>query len=179
MTNLDSTNFNRLYCELSDRDKNTFKDIVIRLLKVNFLLRKINSETYSFILSHKEMFYLFFQYLNFDFFIREDKELVYIKSDDEKLSKSLNRNETLCLLVLRILYQRKLDEVTLSDEIEITTKELQDQLFAIGFEGTANDRVKKSVLNELLRVFKQHNIIYYSEKDINLDSSWITIYPSI
>ena len=69
MTNLDSTNFNRLYCELSDRDKNTFKDIVIRLLKVNFLLRKINSETYSFILSHKEMFYLFFQYLNFDFFI--------------------------------------------------------------------------------------------------------------
>ena len=179
MTNLDSTNFNRLYCELSDRDKNTFKDIVIRLLKVNFLLRKINSETYSFILSHKEMFYLFFQYLNFDFFIREDKELVYIKSDDEKLSKSLNRNETLCLLVLRILYQRKLDEVTLSDEIEITTKELQDLLFAIGFEGTANDRVKKSVLNELLRVFKQHNIIYYSEKDINLDSSWITIYPSI
>ena len=118
-------------------------------------------------------------HINFDFFIREDKELVYIKSDDEKLSKSLNRNETLCLLVLRILYQRKLDEVTLSDEIEITTKELQDQLFAIGFEGTANDRVKKSVLNELLRVFKQHNIIYYSEKDINLDSSWITIYPSI
>ena len=62
---------------------------------------------------------------------------------------------------------------------EITIKELQDQLFAIGFEGAANDRVKKSTLNELLRVFKQHNIIYYSEKDISLDNSCITIYPSI
>ena len=30
-----------------------------------------------------------------------------------------------------------------------------------------------------LKIILQHNIIYYSEKDINLDSSWITIYPSI
>lgn len=179
MTNLESTEFNRLYCELSQRDKETFKDITIRLLKVNFLLRKLNQPMYLYILSHKEMFSLFFEYINFDFILREDKELAYIKSNDEKLSKNLNRNETLCLLVLRLLYQKKIDEVSLSDDIEITIKELQDQLFAVGFDGASNDRVKKSTLNDMLRVFKQHNIVYYSEKDIIMDNSIIQIYPSI
>ena len=134
MTNLESAEFNQLYCELSSKDKDIFKDITIRLLKVNFLLRRINSEMYLFILSHKDMFILFFQYINFDFIVREDKELAYIKSNDEKLSKNLTKNETICLLVLRLLYQRKIDEVSLSNDIEITIKELQDQLFAVGFD---------------------------------------------
>ncbi len=178
MTNLESTEFNQLYCELSTKDKDIFKDITIRLLKVNFLLRKINSEMYLFILSHKDMFILFFQYINFDFIVREDKELVYIKSNDEKLSKNLTKNETICLLILRLLYQRKIDEVSLSNDIEITIKELQDQLFAIGFDSN-NDRVKKSILNDMLKTFKQHNIVYYNDQDTNLDNTIITIYPSI
>lgn len=178
MTNLESAEFNQLYCELSSKDKDIFKDITIRLLKVNFLLRKINSEMYLFILSHKDMFILFFQYINFDFIVREDKELAYIKSNDEKLSKNLTKNETICLLVLRLLYQRKIDEVSLSNDIEITIKELQDQLFAVGFDSN-NDRVKKSILNDMLRTFKQHNIVYYNDQDTNLDNTIITIYPSI
>lgn len=178
MTNLESAEFNQLYCELSSKDKDIFKDITIRLLKVNFLLRRINSEMYLFILSHKDMFILFFQYINFDFIVREDKELAYIKSNDEKLSKNLTKNETICLLVLRLLYQRKIDEVSLSNDIEITIKELQDQLFAVGFD-SSNDRVKKSILNDMLRTFKQHNIVYYNDQDTNLDNTIITIYPSI
>lgn len=178
MTNLESAEFNQLYCELSSKDKDIFKDITIRLLKVNFLLRRINSEMYLFILSHKDMFILFFQYINFDFIVREDKELAYIKSNDEKLSKNLTKNETICLLVLRLLYQRKIDEVSLSNDIEITIKELQDQLFAVGFDSN-NDRVKKSILNDMLRTFKQHNIVYYNDQDTNLDNTIITIYPSI
>lgn len=179
MTNLESTEFNRLYCELTEKDKEIFKDITIRLLKVNFILRKLNQPMYLFILSHKDMFLLFFEYINFDFILREDKELAYIKSNDEKLSKNLNRNETLCLLILRLLYQKKIDEVSLSDDVEITIKELQDQLFAVGFDGTSNDRVKKSTLSEMLKVFKQHNIVYYNEKEIIMDNSIIQIYPSI
>ena len=178
MTNLESAEFNQLYCELSSKDKDIFKDITIRLLKVNFLLRRINSEMYLFILSHKDMFILFFQYINFDFIVREDKELAYIKSNDEKLSKNLTKNETICLLVLRLLYQRKIDEVSLSNDIEITIKELQDQLFAVGFDSN-NDRVKKSILNDMLRTFKQHNIVYYNDQDTKLDNTIITIYPSI
>ena len=142
-------------------------------------MRRINNEMYLFILSHKEMLSLFFEYINFEFILREDKELAYIKSHDEKLSKNLNRNETLCLLVLRLLYQKKIDEISLSDEIEITIKELQDQLFAVGFEGVANDRVKKGTLNEMLRIFKRHNIVFYNEKEIILDNAVIQIYPSI
>ena len=179
MTNRDSEAFNDLYCALTDKDKVIFKDLTIKLLKVNFILRKLNEEEYLFMLSHKDLFYLFFQYINFEFILRQDKELAYIKSDEENISKALSRNETLCLLVLRLLYQKKLDEVSLSDDIEITIKELQDQLFAVGFDNQSNDRIRKGTLNDMLRIFKQHKIVYYNEKETALDNTIITIYPSI
>lgn len=178
MTNMDSNRFNSLYCSLSENEKNRFKDITIKLLKVNFLLRLNNNDNYLFIINHKELLSLFFEYINFEFIIREDKELAYIKSNDDTLINRINKNETLCLLVLRLLYQEKLDIVSLSDQIEITIKELQDKLFSVGFDNQNNDRVKKSTLIEMLKTFKQHNIIYYNG-DLSLDNTTIEIYPSI
>lgn len=178
MTNLDSTQFNRLFCELSEKDKEIFKNVTIKMLKVNFLLRTTNGDMYKFILNHKELMELFFKYLNFDFNLREDKDLAYIKTRDETVVNRIYKNETLCLLILRILYQEKLDQVTLADEIEVTVQELQDKLFAVGFEGQYNERVKKSTLTEMLKIFKAHNIVYYKD-DLALDKTTITIYPSI
>ena len=178
MTNVESMRFNELYCALSEAEKSMMKNVTIKLLKVNFLLRKTNKEMYSYINNHKELLSLFFEYMNFDFNIREDKELVYIKSNDESLISNISKNETLALLVLRILYQKKVDEVSLADEVEITIAELQNELFSISFEQQANDRVKRNTLREMLLIFKQHNIIYYKD-DLALDDTVITIYPSI
>ena len=178
MTNVESMRFNELYCSLSEAEKTMMKNVTIKLLKVNFLLRKTNKEMYSYINNHKELLSLFFEYMNFDFNIREDKELVYIKSNDESLISNISKNETLALLVLRILYQKKVDEVSLADEVEITIAELQNELFSISFEQQANDRVKRNTLREMLLIFKQHNIIYYKD-DLAFDDTIITIYPSI
>ena len=178
MTNVESMRFNELYCSLSEAEKTMMKNVTIKLLKVNFLLRKTNKEMYSYINNHKELLSLFFEYMNFDFNIREDKELVYIKSNDESLISNISKNETLALLVLRILYQKKVDEVSLADEVEITIAELQNELFSISFEQQANDRVKRNTLREMLLIFKQHNVIYYKD-DLALDDTVITIYPSI
>lgn len=178
MTNSESTRFNELYCLLSESEKTMMKNVTIKLLKVNFLLRITNKEMYSFIINHKELLSLFFEYMNFDFNIREDKELVYIKSNDDTLISNITKNETLALLVLRLIYQKKIDEVSLADEVETTIAELQNQLFSFNFDSQNNDRVKRSTLREMLQIFKQHNIIYYKD-NLALDDTVITIYPSI
>ena len=178
MTNIESEKFNVLYCNLSEADRNMFKDITIKMLKVNFLLRINNNNIYMFIINHKELLSLFFEYINFNFIVKEDKELAYIKSNDESLINNISRNETLCLLILRLLYQEKIEEVSLSDEIEITVKELQDKLFSVRFDESSNDRIKKGKLKDMLKIFKQHNIIYYKD-DLSLDNTTIVIYPSI
>ena len=178
MTNSESTRFNELYCLLTESEKTMMKNVTIKLLKVNFLLRRTNKEMYSFIMNHKELLSLFFEYMNFDFNIREDKELVYIKSNDDTLISNITKNETLALLVLRLIYQKKMDEVSLADEVETTIAELQNQLFSFNFDSQNNDRVKRSTLREMLQIFKQHNIIYYKD-DLALDDTVITIYPSI
>lgn len=179
MTNIECNLFNEKYCSLSELERTTFKNITIQLLKLNFILRINNKDSYEFLVKHKELMSLFFAFMNFDFIVKESKELVYIKSCDDSAIMRVNKNETIALLVLRLLYQEHLEEVRLDDEINVTVKELQDKLFAISFKEMTNDRVKKSTLNDMLRIFKQHNIIYYKEKDLSLDDTLITIYPSI
>lgn len=179
MNNIDSNEFNRLYCKLSDKEKDDFKYIVLDLFKVNFLLEKKKRDKYLFILSHKELFRLYFSYIDIEFIIREDKELAYIKSLDCNLSRNLSKNETICLLVLRLLYQEKIEEVSLSDEIEIKVIDLQNKLYAVRFEQNQTERVKKSTLIEMLQVFKAHDLIYYKNDDLKYDNSTIVIYPSI
>ena len=40
MTNSESTRFNELYCLLTESEKTMMKNVTIKLLKVNFLLRR-------------------------------------------------------------------------------------------------------------------------------------------
>ena len=179
MTNIECNLFNEKYCSLSELERTIFKNLTIQLLKLNFILRVNNKDSYEFLIKHSELMKLFFSFINFDFIIKESKELVYIKSCDDSALMRVNKNETIALLVLRLIYQEHLEEVRLDDEINVTVKELQDKLFAISFKEMTNDRVKKSTLNDMLRIFKQHNIIYYKEKDLYLEDTLITIYPSI
>ena len=177
MTNRECNEFNNLYCALSEEERRMFSDVTMKLMKVNFILKATNSDIYMFIYNNKDVLDHFFNFMNFDFILRPDKELAYIKSLDDKSISRINKNETICLLTLRLLYQEKLNEVSLSDDIEVTVKELQDKLFSVGFTGI-NEKVKKTVFVEMLRTFKQHNIIYYRD-DLSLDNTRIIIYPSI
>lgn len=177
MTNRECNEFNNLYCSLSEEEKRMFSDVTMKLLKVNFILKVTSAEIYMFICNNKEVLSYFFSFMNFDFIVRQDKELAYIKSFDDKSISKINKNETICLLTLRLLYQEKLSEVSLSDDVEVTVNELQDKFFSVGFNGVA-EKVKKTMFADMLRTFKQHNIIYYRD-DLSLDNTRILIYPSI
>ena len=177
MINKECNEFNNLYCSLSEEERRFFSDVTMKLLKVNFILKLTNAEIYMFICNNEEILKLFFSFMNFEFVLRKDKELAYIKSLEDKLISRINKNETICLLTLRLLYQEKLSEVSLSDDIEVTVKELQDKLFSVGFSGT-NEKLRKTIFTDMLRIFKQHNIVYYRD-DLSLDNTRISIYPSI
>lgn len=170
MTNNQSNEFNNLYVALTDKEKDMFSDITLRLIKVNFIIKERLEDQYMFILTNKELFKLFFMYMNFDFYLLEHKELAYIKTES-----SINRisaNETKYLLVLRLLYQlRVVDTSVLTNEIKVSEfKEKLTDLFNIIIKNN-------NELNTTLRYFKAHNIIYY-KKELN-DDDFIKIYPSI
>ena len=65
-----------------------------------------------------------------------------------------------------------------STDIEVSIKEFQNKLYSVGFERNFNERVKRSTLTEMLKTFKQHNIVYWNG-DLSLDDTIITIYPTI
>jgi len=90
---------------------------------------------------------------------------------------SLKKLESVILLALRILYFRINEKVSLSNNVEVNLTDLHVELSRIGYTSD-DERVKKSELYPILRMYRNYNIIDYISKDLD-DESRIAIYPSI
>ena len=89
----------------------------------------------------------------------------------------LNRIGSIILLILRLLYHQKLHDISLDSGIIVTIKDIQDKYEHLNIDG--EERIKKSDLEETLKILKKHNIINYKGQDYTNDDFLITIYSTI
>lgn len=179
MTDLENKGFSNDYSDLTTDKRNEFSKIVRKLLNVNFIVKALNPTEYQFIHQNVSLFTIFFKYMDFDFYLDTTREIAYYKTTDDNIGSRLNKNETIILLVLRKLYQVKLEEVSLDNEIYITTNELHAMLSSVGYAEMAKEKAKISVLMDALRKFRNHGLIDFKAKDIMVNEGYITIYSSI
>lgn len=170
--------FNQQYQELKEGDKNNFSRISNKLLQVNLLTRKKpgDQNDYRFILAYKEIFEAFFNILDFTLNIKREDEVIYIVNDQRFNHISLRKTESVLTLVLRIIFQRKQDYVTLDENVEVYLHEIHDELTRIGY--LDNKRITKSELKPALTFLRGYNIIDYIDPGLS-DDARIKIYPTI
>ena len=89
---------------------------------------------------------------------------------------SLKLIESITLLILRILYQEKMQELSLSQFVTVEIEEIQSRFIALGFKDRVMD---KTLLKQSLRTLKRFNIIETLDRDMTLSDSRIIIYPTI
>jgi len=78
--------------------------------------------------------------------------------------------------VIRIIYQRKKDFVTLDENVEIYLHEIHEELTRIGF--LDHKRITKDKLKPALSFLRNYNIIDFIDKGLH-DDARIKIYPTI
>jgi hypothetical protein len=88
----------------------------------------------------------------------------------------LRKTESIMLLILRILFQRKKDYVTLDDDVEIFLHEIHSELTRIGY--LDHKRITKDRLKPALVFLRNYNMIDYIDRGLN-DDARIKIYPTI
>lgn len=88
----------------------------------------------------------------------------------------LRKTESVLLLVIRIVYQRKKDYVTLDENVEIFLHEIHEELSRIGY--LDNKRITKDKLKPALSFLRGYNIIDYIDRGLH-DDARIKIYPTI
>jgi hypothetical protein len=170
--------FQESYLAFKEGEKNNFSRIVNKLYQVNFITkRKIgDANDYRFILAFQETFQAFFTITDFGLYIDRGEEVVYIKNENLFNHMRLRKTESLLILVIRILYQRKKDLITLDEDVEIFLHEIHSELTRIGY--LDNKRITKEKLRPALSFLKNYNIIDYIDRGLH-DDARIKIYPSI
>lgn len=170
--------FNQNYLDLREGDKNNFSRISNKLLQVNLLTRKKTGDQndYRFILAYKELFEAFFALIDFELNIKREDEVIYIVNEQRFNHISLRKTESVITLILRIIFQRKQDYVTLDENVEVYLYEIHDELRRIGY--LDDKRITKSELKPALSFLRSYNIIDYIDAGLH-DEARIKIYPTI
>ena len=169
--------FMQEYEKLKEGERHDITRVVNKLLQVNFITcqKASDKNDYLFILENKEVISALLALLGFSLEIKREAETLYIVNTSGYNRLRLKKNDTVVLLILRILFQRALETATISQDIEIELKQVHDELARIGF---LDKRISKKELRPVLQTFKSYNLIDFKDPDLP-DSSTIRIYKSI
>lgn len=164
------------YERLTNVQKATFKDIANKLLASTFLARdkKDNKDNYYFVVSYKEVFDEFFAILGYEVKLDQGVGSIMLKSDQNTGFLKLRRDETIILLILRILYYERLKETSLNENVVITVLDIHEKYNFLEIK----KRINKTDLVSALRLFRRFNLIE-TIGDITMSNTKVVIMPTI
>lgn len=156
--------------------QDNFQRIANLLLTSNYLARdkRDNNKAYYFVVNYKQYFDEFFAILGDELIINRDLGAVQLKNNYYQGNLKLKKEETFVLLILRILYQEKLINTTLENNVSITIDEIHSKYLSFGFKR----RIFKTELVQSLRLFKKYNLID-NIGDLEMSSTKLMIFPTI
>ena len=150
-----------------------FKDTANKLLANTFLSRdkKDNKEAYYFLMSYKEVFDEFFKILGYE--IELDIQLGAVKLSGASAANTLKlkRDESLVLLILRLLYHEKMKDTSLNENIVCAVSAKYDNL-------EIKKKLNKTDLISSLRLLRRYNLIEIIG-DVTTSTCRLVILPTI
>ena len=89
---------------------------------------------------------------------------------------NLKLYESIILLILRILYDEKKRELSISDEVIVNLGDIQDKYLSLQIR---NKMIDKTTMRNALSVFRRFQLIEILDRDLANEESRILIYDSI
>lgn len=176
MNNLEQFNIN--YQKLSERDKEKFSLLATKLINVNYLTGEKEEDTanFYFISLNFECFRSYFALINMELSLYKENKIIVLTSPNF-IKLTLNKMQSAILLIIRLLYNEKLKDISLTDKIIVRIDEIRDKYEQIGI--IDDEKLTPTKLLEIMRIFKRYNLINFKGVDIKQDDFLITIYKTI
>ncbi|OQX93863.1 MAG: hypothetical protein B6I17_01335 [Tenericutes bacterium 4572_104] len=161
---------------LNSSQRNLFTRTCLKLLSTGFLARdkKDNKDMYYFLLSYKKYFDEYFGIINYEIILDRENGAVQLTHTDNSNLLRLKKEETIILLILRILYHEHLADTSVNDNIVVRIDELHQYYESLELK----KKINKTDLVRILRMYKKFNLIE-PIGDITKSNSKIIIFPTI
>ncbi len=170
--------FINLYNELNSTEKDEFSRIANKLLSICFLTKKKdeNKKDYYFIQQHQTLFSEYFEFINWELEIDEGFGVIHLNNKQDTNRLNFKLNESIILLILRLLFQEKIQELSLSNQVVIRIEEVHNRYDALEIR---EKKLDKTTIRNAIRLFKRFNLVEPLDSDYALGDTRLIIYPSI
>jgi hypothetical protein len=161
---------------LSASQRQLFSDTCNKLLASAFLAKdkKDNKEQYYFVLSFKNYFDEFFGVINYELVLDREHGAIQLVSKDNTNLLRLKKEESLVLLILRVLYHQHLIDTTINDNVIISVDEIHQKYDTLELK----KKINKTDLVSILRMYRKYNLIE-PLGDISQSNTRIVLYPTL
>lgn len=166
-----------LFGEMLQKDKDEFRRICNKLMSTCFICKQ-NADTkseYYFIMRQKPVFERYLDILGYTMEINEEYGVVQLVNRENFNHVHLKLYESIILLILRILYDEKKRELSLSDVV-VNIGDIQEKYLSLKIR---EKQIDKTTMNNALRLFKRYNLVALLDKDLSQEDARIVIYDSI
>jgi hypothetical protein len=177
--------WNELYQKLNNSDREEFRRLLNLLLSRTFIIRdvydsregmmKINPE-YRFVERNYELFIDYLSYAGWILQKDGNYGVIALGNEYEYNRLRLDKNTTLILYTLRLIFEEEREKVSLRNEILTTTGQMVHKMITLGI--TAKKPSDKD-LADGLRQLSRHNIIEKIEGRWEQADTKLLILPSI
>lgn len=160
------------------KEKDEFKRVGNRLLSNCFICKGnvANRSDYYFVLKHRDKFNEYLGVFGYRLEINEEYGVVQLTNPQNYNRLNLKLFETVILLVLRILYDEKKRELSVSDEAIVNLGDIQDKFLSLQIR---DKMIDKTTMRNTLSLFRRFQLIEILDKDLSNEESRILIFDSI
>lgn len=160
------------------RDKENFRRICNRLLSCCFFCKSnvSNKSDYYFVLKYRSEFKTYLEVLGYRLEINEELGVIQLTNDYNYNRLNLKLYESVILLILRILYDEKKRELSVSDEVIVNLGDIQDKYLSLQIR---EKMIDKTTMRNALSMLRRFQIIETLDRDLGNEESRILIYDSI
>ena len=160
------------------KDKDEFQRICNRLLSHCFLCKGnvTNKSDYYFVLKFKNQFKEYLEVLGYRLEINEEYGVIQLTNPKNYNRVNLKLFESIILIILRILYDEKKRELSMSNEVIVNLGDIHDKFLSLNIR---DKLVDKTSMRNILSLFKRFQIIETLDKDLTNEESRVLIFDSI
>lgn len=164
------------YEKMNVTQQSQFKDAANKLLSYTFLCRdkKDNKENYYFLMSYKEVFEDFFKILGYEIVLDTASGCAMLTGATASATLKLKRDESIILLILRLLYHEKMKDTSLNDNIVCSVGDIHTKYEYLQIKRKLN----KTDLVSSIRLLRRYNLIEVTG-DVTTSACRIVILPTI
>ena len=165
--------FYRDFLVLDRNSQNQFPLALGNLFRHNFINRESDGVLYDFVVKNHFVFENFVKFMNYDLIIDSENKVIALIDKEEKLKINLNLQESIMLLVLRLLYEERR---YVSERVVISLQEINDKFRDLALE---NRGLNKTQLKAVFSLFSNHNLIKVLDANIFTGKKRIILYPAL